>query len=144
MNLDKLDSNTSLDYLNPLKSPVNKETCVYIDPFEVLNSKYYKVSSATNTIVDTTSTKLDDESTKSIYSGEQVVKVKTLEIEEEKVVNQNLTLSEIISKKKRQSTIKENKKRCVALNIDGKKKRKRSIPKIPLNLQHLMIINQKL
>jgi len=53
------------------------------------------------------------------------VKVKTLEIEEEKSSESKPDIEwNNIKEKKRQSTIKENKKRCVALNIDGKKKEK--------------------
>jgi len=124
MDLDKLDSNNPIDYLTNLKSPLNKETCVYLDPFDVFNTKYSKSASAANSNLDTASTKLEEESTKSIYSLEHAVKVKTIETQEEIDQNQNMTLSEIISKKKRQSTIKENKKRCVALNMDGRKKKK--------------------
>jgi hypothetical protein len=131
MNLDKLDSNLHLDYLtnnNSVKSPLNQEASVYIDPFDVFNSKFHKSSScASSSNVDTTSTKLEEDSNKSVYSVEQqAIKVKTIENEPAELEqnNQNLTLSEIISKKKRQSTIKENKKRCPPLTPEGTKKKK--------------------
>jgi len=124
MNLDKLDSTIHIDNLTSLKSPLSKETSVYIDPFDVFNSKFHKSSCASSSNIDTTSTKLEEDSNKSVYSVEQAVKVKTIENEAELDQNQNLTLSEIISKKKRQSTTKESKKRCPPLTLDGTKKKK--------------------
>jgi len=125
MNLEKFDSNPLTDKLHCLKSPAKKETC--LDLFNVFHNKFSQFSSNVNSVIDSTSTRSEEETSKSVFSIESGIKLKCTEEEELDKIDKEMTLCDIISKKKKDKTVKENKKRCSPLkNESAKKKRKSS------------------